>query len=49
MSTGACIWEATIGEELECARELRNEKDRYAVAVLNGDTVIGLGYSPLQH
>ena len=28
------IWEANVGEELECVRERRNEKDRYAVAVV---------------
>ena len=35
------IWEATVGEELECVRDPRNEKDRYAVAVVNGGSVIG--------
>ena len=28
------IWTATVGEELECAREVGNAKDRYAVSVL---------------
>ena len=35
------IWEANVGEELECVRERRNEKDRYAVAVVKNDTIIG--------
>ena len=35
------IWEANVGEELECVKERRNEKDRYAVAVVKNDTIIG--------
>ena len=35
------IWEAAIGEELNCKREPNNSVDRYAVAVVKGDTVIG--------
>jgi hypothetical protein len=35
------IWLAVIGECLPCEREVRNEKDRYAVAVKKEDTVIG--------
>ena len=26
-----CVWEAVVGENLECERETSNEKDRYAV------------------
>ena len=34
------IWDATVGEELECARESANPADRYAVAMKkNGETV----------
>ena len=29
------IWEAAIGELLQCERETRNTKDRYVVAVKN--------------
>ena len=35
------IWEATVGEELQCIREQGNEKDRYAAAVMTNDTVSG--------
>ena len=34
-------WEAAIGEELEYVREQSNAVDRYAVAVLKDDTIIG--------
>ena len=34
------IWDATVGEELECARESDNPEDRYAVAMKkDGETV----------
>ena len=33
------VWETTVGEELECVRELGNEKDRYTVTVMTNDTV----------
>ena len=35
------IWDATIGEELQCARESDNSNDRYAVAVRKNDAVVG--------
>ena len=35
------IWDATIGEELQCARESDNSNDRYAVAVRKNNAVVG--------
>ena len=35
------IWTAVVGEELPCAREPTNTKDRYAVGVLKDDTIVG--------
>ena len=35
------VWDAIIGEELQCERELVNESDRYAVAVRKDGTIIG--------
>ena len=35
------VWEAVIGEVLDCEREPGNAKDRYAVAVKKDVTVIG--------
>ena len=35
------LWEATIGENLECQRERDNPSDTYAVAVKKGGTVVG--------
>ena len=35
------IWEATFGEELECGRERDNREDRYAVAVVKDEAVVG--------
>ena len=35
------IWEAAIGEELDCRREPDNPNDRYAVAVVKSETVVG--------
>ena len=35
------VWEAAIGEVLDCEREPGNAKDRYAVAVKKDATVIG--------
>ena len=32
------VWDAAVGEELECKRERGNRVDRYAVAV---DTIVG--------
>ncbi len=31
------IWDAEVGEELQCARESDNSVDRYAVAVRKND------------
>ena len=36
-----CIWEAAVGDQLNCERELDNVKDRYAVAVKKDGAVIG--------
>ena len=35
------IWSATVGDELECAREVGNVKDAYAISVLQGSDVVG--------
>ena len=35
------IWEAVIGEELDCQRDPSNAIDRYAVAVVKSGTVVG--------
>lgn len=35
------IWEAPVGQVLECAREPLNPKDRYAVAVKRTGTIVG--------
>ena len=35
------IWMAILGEELECAREVGNTKDRYAVSILQGSDIVG--------
>ena len=35
------IWEAAVGEELECGRERGNRVDRYAMAVVKDETVVG--------
>ena len=35
------VWDAVIGEELQCERELANERDRYAVAARKDGTIIG--------
>ena len=35
------IWDAAVGEQLECARELLNDSDRYAVAVTRDSVIIG--------
>ena len=35
------IWEAAFGEELECGRERGNREDRYAVAVVKDEVVVG--------
>lgn len=35
------IWDAIVGEILQCERETDNEKDRYAVAVKRRGRVVG--------
>ena len=35
------VWDAVIGEELHCERELANERNRYAVTVRKDGTIIG--------
>ena len=35
------IWEAAIGVELNCTREPSNCVDRYTVAIVKGNTVVG--------
>ena len=35
------IWDAVIGESLQCVREVGNVEDRYAVAVQRGGMVVG--------
>ena len=35
------IWTAALGEIVDCRREPRNPKDRYAVSVVKNDTIIG--------
>ena len=34
-------WQAAVGEQLECDRELRNMKDRYAVTMRRQGITIG--------
>ena len=35
------LWEAVVGERLECQRERDNPSDTYAVAVKKGGIVVG--------
>ena len=35
------IWEAAIGEQLDCCSEPDNPNDRYAMAVMKNETVVG--------
>ena len=35
------VWEATVGEELQCIREPTNISDRYAISVIKEGIVIG--------
>ncbi len=35
------LWDAAIGEELECRRERGNAVDAYAVAVIKDGTIVG--------
>ena len=35
------IWSTTVREELQCAREIWNVKDRYAISILPHSDVVG--------
>ena len=35
------IWNAALGDELQCQRETGNSSDLYAVAVLKDSTIVG--------
>ena len=35
------IWDAAVGESIICRREPLNPQDRYAVAVIKDDVVVG--------
>ena len=35
------LWDAVVGEELECQREHSNATDMYAVAVIKDSTIVG--------
>ena len=35
------IWSAAVGESLTCRREPLNPQDRYSVAVMKDDVIIG--------
>ena len=35
------LWDAVVGEELECQRERGNAADMYAVAVMKDSTIVG--------
>ena len=35
------VWDAVIGEELQCEREGQNTNDRYAVAVKRNNVIVG--------
>ncbi len=35
------IWDATVGEELDCQRETANVLDTFAVAVIKGSVTVG--------
>ena len=35
------VWDAVVGENLECERETSNEKDRYAVVAKKAELLIG--------
>ena len=41
------IWEAALGEELDCTRERGNPRDAYAVAVVKNGTTVG--HLPRKH
>ena len=34
------IWAASVGEHLPCRRETTNLADRFAVAIMKGETVV---------
>ena len=35
------VWDAHIGVVLPCLPEMSNREDRYAIAVMDGDIVVG--------
>ena len=35
------IWEPVIGQRLQVRKQEGNEKDNYAVAILNGEEIVG--------
>ena len=35
------IWAASVGEHLPCRRETTNLADRFSVAVMKGETIVG--------
>ena len=35
------IWQSAVGEKLPCRREPDNRSDRYAVAVIRNETIVG--------
>ena len=43
-----CVWLASLGEKLKCAREVGNRSDVFAVAVVTAGKLLGtcLGKSP---
>ena len=40
-STSTVIWEAAFREGLECGQERSNQVDRYVVAVVKNEMVVG--------
>ena len=38
------IWEAAVGEELNCKREPSNSVNRYTMAVVKGDIQLSVTY-----
>ena len=43
------IWEAAVGEVLDCHREPDNANDCYAMAVVKSDTIVGHLSRKLSH
>ena len=42
------IWAASVGEHLPCRRETTNLADRFSVAVMKGETIVGYISHPQQ-